>query len=178
MGKSKSKKKSKINIGAIIASVGAIVAVASFFLPFLVGNVSSQALSGMDITSIFFGMSDSIEGLVDIAWLETITLGVPSVIVPLQLSVLFGSVLGCAILLISFISIFMKLPASRLIVRVLSIVALVAGIGAVVCTGLIQAENTVTVIEAIVGVSMGAGAYMLAGGTLTCAVGALLFSKK
>lgn len=178
MGKSKSKNKSKINIGTIIASIGAVLVVVSFFLPFLVGEVSGQSLSGLDITTIFFGMTDSIEGAANLIWLELITVGVPALVLPLQIAVVVGSALGCVILLFSLLGVFIKVPAGRLIVRTLSLLALVAGIGAAVCTGFIQAENTTTVIKDIVVVSMGAGAYLLACGTLTCAVGALFYKKK
>ena len=172
-------KKKKINIGAIVAAVGALVMIISFFIPFLAGKASGQTLSGMDLTSLLFGGADSFQSLGDKIWIDLITSSVPSALTMLQLSVLAGIALGSIIFILSILGIFVKVPAGRLILRVLSIITVIAGAVAIICTGVIQSKNTAEVLgQTIVSVSMHAGSFMLAIGSAISLAGAMIYKKK
>ena len=175
----KMKKKKKINFGAIIAAVGAIIMIISFFVPYLVGKTSGQTLSGLSLITILFGGADSFQGIGEQIWIELISSSVPSALVMMQIAVLAGIVLGAVILVLSLLGIFVKVPAGKLLLKLLSVLAVLAGLVAVICAGVIQSKNTAEILgQTIVTVSIHAGSIMLAIGSIVSLVGSLIYKKK
>ncbi len=175
---SKAKSKAKLNLGAILAAVGGLILFISFFVPFL-GSNGDSAVNGIDLVAILFGGSETIEGMIKATWLALVTANVTGAGTMLELAVFISFILSFAIIAISILSIFINVPFGKLILRLLSAVTVVLALTAIICAGVIQAENTVDLLgEKVILASMHAGPFLLAIGSGICAAGASMYKKR
>lgn len=176
----KKKVKKKFNFGAIIAAVGAILAIVAFFIPVMVGNVGDTTISGMQLTQVWFEtLESSVDNLKIVTLAGLMSAADEAAYQSLQIFSFAGMILACVYLVYAVLGLFVKPCKSKILNIVLSGALLAVGIAAISSAGAIQAATTVTLLgKTSVGISMSAGAFLTAIGGGIGLVATLFYPRK
>lgn len=177
MAKKKSVAK-KINLGAIVAFVGALVAFIAFFIPQVVQKELEVSLNGIDLSTVLLGAGKGLDNLDIQLAVEALKAINSEATQSLMIFTFVGVIVAGLYMLYSLVGIFVKDVRSKLLNLIFAGVLLGVGIAVISSAGALQAGATKEILgETIVALSMSAGPFMTAiGGGI--GVLSFLFYKK
>lgn len=174
------KKKLKFNFGAIVAAIGAILAIVAFFVPVVVQKSAELSMNGMQIVQIWLEtMEENLDNAKYMLFAGVMQAADEAALTSLQIFTFAGVILGFVYLVYAALGTFFKPCKSKLLNIILSGALLAVGIGAISSAAAIQSATTTEILgKTIVGVAMSAGAFLTAAGGAVGLVATLFYRKK
>lgn len=165
----------KFSFFSMVAFIGAALAVVAFFIPVM--TTDGSAISGMDLTKILFGVKDIgldagvMWGLMQVANQEAAK--------GLEIMMFASLVVAGVYMLYSFIGMFSKPFRGNFINLIFAGLLIACGVVVLACGGAIQADTTAEVLgKTVVGITMNAGAYLIAIGGIVGLLCSLFIRKR